>query len=539
MATDKNADGLGRRTARVLSAVLIGQIISIVLTGITIVLLARLLQPYLYGQYTFAFGYASFIDAVGGLGIGAYLSRHFAIWAFKQDREQMMRVLSSALLIFMVSAILITLLALGLSGYLANTIYAGLKIPEITLITSSLMIFFVMAQSVEMQALIGLGKGAYSSFTGVFGNIVQLFASVGLFLLGFGVEGVLAGMLLGYVVSAAAGASFMYISLSKNGRISLVRPTRRELVSTAKFAFPVGVNNMLNNGMQNFSILFLGLFVPEIFLGNYGAALQGLTAVILLHNSINNVLLPAFSTAGIERTKKRLHETYNKVLGYSLNLILPLLVFVGVFAMPAVYLFLSKSYSYAPSYLSLIMVGAVLNTVSLFISSLIVSKGATFKVLKYNAGVALAEVLSIIVLVPVLNAYGNNIAVYGAIISIFIIGNIVSVILFVGGARRLFGVRFDHGKIIRIFLSNVVLAIVLAAVLFGLYLLTAGSTRNIVLAGELVAGAIVTLLAYPWIAAITGTLNKNDTASIRDATSKLPIIREPVKWYMRYVEICV
>ena len=395
-----SADGLGRRTARILSAVLIGQILSIAITGITIILIARLLQPSSYGAYTFAFGYASFIDAVGGLGIGAYLSRYFAIWIFKRKKEKMMRILSSALFIFIISSILITLLALSLSGYLSNTLYASLGIPEITLVTSSLMIFFVMAQSVEMQALIGLGKGAFSSFTGVAGNAVQLIGSVGLVLYGFGVEGALIGMLVGYVASSMVGAYFIYRALREYGPIKLVWPKKKELKETAKFAFPIGVNNMLNDGMQNFSILFLGLYVSKIFLGNYGAALKGLTAVILLHNSINNVLLPAFSTARFEKAKKSLHETYNKVLGYSLVLIIPLLVYLAVFSKPAVFLLLSNSYSLAPSYLSWIVIGAVINTVSLFVSSLIISRGKTIKVLKYNAIVALVEVALLVILTP-------------------------------------------------------------------------------------------------------------------------------------------
>ncbi len=542
MATDQGKEGLGRRTARVLSAVLIGQIISIAITGITIVLIARLLQPTLYGAYTFAFGYASFIDAVGGFGIGAYLSRHFAISAFKRDHEKMMRVLSSGYLLLAVSSILITLLALSLSGYLSNTLYAGLGIPAITLVISSLMIFFVMVQSVSMQALIGLGKGAFSSLTGLIGNSVQLVGSVGLILYLTGnpqlqVEGALVGMLVGYVASAAFGSYFVHRSLRHYGKIKLVWPKKEDIRETARFSFPIGFNYMLNDGMQNFSILFLGLFVSKAVLGNYGAALKGLTAVILLHNSINNVLLPAFSTAKLEKARKDLHRTYNRVLGYSLVLILPLLVYMAVFARPAIFLFLSSSYSSAPPYLTLIIAGAVISTVSLFISSLIVSRGMTFKVLKYNAIVALMEILLLAFLTPMLNSYG--IAVYAVIISIFIVGGVASVLLFMRGARSLFGVNFDTRKILLIFASNIFLAVVLAVVLLGLNYATGNSVRNIVLAGELLVGLAVALLVYPAIAVYTGTLGRSDIESIGGATSRLPLIRTPVSWYVRYTELFI
>ncbi len=535
MASNQDGEGLGKRTARVLSAVLIGQILSIIITGITIILLARLLEPTSYGAYTFAFGYASFIDAVGGFGIGAYLSRHFSIFSYRRDKEKMMRVLSSGLFLFMVSSVLITLLALSLSGYLSNTLYAGLGIPEITLITASLMIFFVMMQSVSMQALIGLGKGAFSSFTGVIGNAVQLVGSVGLVLYGFGVEGALAGMLAGYVVSAAAGACFVCMALREYGPIRLNWPRKDELKETAGFSFPIGLNYMLNDGMQNFSILFLGFYVSKAVLGNYGAALKALAAVILLHNSINNVLLPAFSRAKIEKAREALHQAYNRILGYSLVLILPLLVYVAVFSKPAVFLFLSNSYASAPQYLSLIIVGAIINTVSLFISNLIISRGKTLKVLKYNSVVAVVEVALLAILTPWLSAYG--LAVYAVIFSIFIAGSVVAIYLFIHGAGRLFGVRFDRKRIYHIFASNILLAITLAAVLFALNYVTAGSIRNSVMGIELVIGLAAALLVYPAIIVLTRTLDRSDIESIGRSTERLPVISGIVKRYMRYTEL--
>ncbi|MEM3838997.1 MAG: oligosaccharide flippase family protein [Candidatus Micrarchaeaceae archaeon] len=537
MADTKNAESLGRRTARTLSAVLIGQLISIIITGITIIVLARLLQPYLYGQYTFAFGYASLIDAVGGLGVGAYLNRNFAIWAFKRDHGQMMRVLSSSILIFTISALLITLLAIGLSGIVAKTIYSSLKIPEITLITSSLMIFFVMAQSVEMHALIGLGKGSYSSGVSILGNTMQLVASVGLFLYGLGVEGVLIGMLLGYITSAVCGALLIRRSLLKIGPISLVRPKLKELKEVARFAFPIGLNNLLNDGMQNFSILFLGLFVSETLLGNYGAALKGLAAVILLHNSINNVLLPAFSTARLERKKEGLHRTYNKVLRYSLLLVMPVIAFIAVFSRQAIYLFLSRSYYFAPTYLSLMLVGAAINTVSLFISSLIVSHGDTIKVLKYNTAIVLIELASIALIVPEFNAYGGVYAVFGAIVSIFIIGSIFSFAFFARGANSLIGIKFEYGKLARLYASALALGIVLMAIPYAAGQISPAPAHGAELAAELLAGLAAAILIYPPISIFTGALSREDLESLRDATSKLPVIGALADSYFGYAAI--
>ena len=536
MAGYNDSEGLGKRTARVLSAVLVGQALNILVTAITIILIARLLGPTNYGIYVFAFGFATLIDSVGGLGIGTFFNRHLSMSIFQHDHEKTLRVLSSGYLLLIVSSLLLTALGLGLSGYLSNTLYSGLGIPEITLITSSFIIFFVMVQSVSANALIGLAKGFHSSFSILAGNVVQLFGSVLLVVYGFGVEGALLGMLFGYMVGASLGTILIFRTIGRHGRIRLFWPTKSELKETAKFSFPIGLNNMLNDGMQNFSILFLGFYVSAAVLGNFGAALKALAAIILLQNSINHVLLPAFTQAKITKKAKDLHLTYNKVLGYSLVVVLPLLVYVAVFSAPAVYLFLSKSFYLAPGYLTLIMIGTMMNTVSLFISSLIVSIGRTAKVLKYYAISAVIQLAFLILITQFLSSSGlqQPLVVYGSIVAIFVIGNAVSILLFARGAISVVGVRFDYRKISMIFLSNIALAAVLAALLLVMNHITAGSQSNPVLGAELLLGAIAAIAIYSPIFALTGTLSRKDIESMRLATERIPAVNRVAALFFRY-----
>lgn len=520
-------ESFGRRTARVLSAVLIGRIASIAITGITIVLIARLLGPANYGIYIFAFGFASLIDAVGGLGIGTYLGRTLAIHGFKKDHRGMMRSLSSGYFLLLSFALLLTLLALGLSGYLSGTLYAGLGIPVITLMTASLMIFFIMVRSVSIHALIGLSKGFYSSLCSVAGNTIQLVLGVLLIIYGFGVEGALVGMLAGYAVSAALGTFLIFYSLREYGRTDLSMPRLRDLRETARFSFPIGANTMLNDGMQNFSVLFLGFYVSKAVLGDYGAALKGFATIILLYGSINSVLIPAFSRARLIKRKSELRRTYDKVLGYSLVAILPVFVYVMVFSQPAVYLFLSRSYSSAPGYLSLIVLGAAINAISLFIGSIIISGSRTIKMLKYNAVAVLVQLALLLALAP-------TFLVYGSIVAIFIVGNVVSLALFLRGARKLFGVRFDSGRILRIFASNILLGMVLVAVLYTVAYAAGGSASNLALLAELLAGLAAAALVYPALFMLTRAVKREDLESIRSSVERLPVLRVPVYWIVGY-----
>ncbi len=517
MARKNKTDGLGKRTAHVLSAVMVGQILNIFITGITIILIARLLGPVNYGVYVFAFGFASLIDAVGGFGIGTYFNRHLAIYSYANDRKKISTVLSSGYVLLFIVAAILTITALSLTGYVSHTLYRSLDIPETTLITASLMIAFVMLQAASVQALIGLSKGVYSSLSGIVGNSIQLFGGVSLILLGFGVEGALVGMLIGYIASSIIATSLVLRTVRRTTGFSFLKPKLNDLRGVARFAFPMGANNVLDDGMQNFSILFLGFFVSKAVLGNYGAALKGFSAAILLNNSINNVLLPAFSTAKFTRKSSSLHKTYNKVLIYSLMITLPILVYLMVYAKPAIYLFLSRSYLAAPNYMSLIMFGAIISTTSLFISALIVSRGKTATVLKYNLVATISELALVFLLTPSFTVYGN-------IFAIFIVGNTVSMLLMIHGAHKMLGMNFAHGRVFSVLLANLLLGAMIAAVLFSVGSVFAHSQGDVTMAIELLIGGISTLLIYPIILTRMRVISTSDIHGLEASVEQLPIL---------------
>ena len=60
--------------------------------------------------------------------------------------------------------------------------------------------------------------------------------------------------------------------------------------------------------MQNFSVIFLGFFVSEVVIGNYGTALKGLSVIMVFYASVVTVLLPTFSEAAKKSVKRAYSE---------------------------------------------------------------------------------------------------------------------------------------------------------------------------------------------------------------------------------------
>ncbi len=518
---DKNEGRIGERGARVLYSLGAGQVASVMITMATFVIITRLLGPSDYGVYVFAFGFATLVDAVGNFGIGTFFSAKLAEYSYKNDAKGVMRTISSGYSLLFPLSLGLTILALAISLLLSGYLFRPLGISSTTLAIASLIIIFSVVASASYHALVGLYKGGLASASNILVDIVQLFASASLLLLGFGVNGALAGMVIGYAIGATVSFLLVLREAFSYGGIWSRMPTRGELRRTARYFWPLSINNFLNNGVLNFSIIFLGYFITKASLGNYGAALKGVNLLVVAYGTMSTVLISVFSTARSARSRKSIPATYNKILRYSLVITLPFIVYVGAFSKAGVFLLLSGRYAIAPLYLTLMAAGLAINLLGFYMSSLLASGGRTLSILKYNLASAAFQFAFLLALVPFLGAMGG-------ILALFFIGGIVEDILFIRGARRVFGITFEYKKIAMVFICNGILAIAVYP------LLVYGGT-----VAQLILGAALIAILYPPLLAVSGAISTADMGTIYDSTSKLPAVSGLIKAFIGYTGIFI
>ncbi|MGC8662646.1 MAG: oligosaccharide flippase family protein [Candidatus Micrarchaeia archaeon] len=507
-------ESIGRKSARMLSSLFIGRVVGLLVGVATFIIVARLLGPAYYGIYTLAIGIYSFIGAVGHFGIGTYFNKHIAESVYKGNPKKINEILSSGYYIIFSSAFVLLLIGVFGSGIISSYFKSQSLLP-ITVIISSFVLFFSMIYGTVYPALISLGRGKWTAYTILLVQIVNLIGSVSLIKIGLSYNGALLGLMLSYIFGFFMTIYFIGKAMEPFGGFRLVKININNIKKTLSFSFPMAANNLVSNLVNNFAVLLLGLFATSVLLGNYGAATKGLSMLQTFYSTMFVVLLPTFSAIAVKNSK--IQNLFNKTIIYSLILIFPIVLYVGIFAKPLVYILVTNKYNLAPFYLFLISIGVIIGLPSLYISSFMVSKGRVIKVLKYNSISAAIEFLSLVMLVPYLK-------VVGVIISLFFIGSTSNDILFISGIYKNFNIRFDLKRLLKLIAASILFATLISVSLF---------FKSYWL--EVILGFALSIVLYPILIAILGVVDRQFIKDILRFTKGIPFVEKIASYIVSYM----
>lgn len=504
---------LAEKAAHILYPIFVGQFFGIILTALTFIVVARLLDPVGYGLYVFAFGFSALVNGFSGFGVGSYLSSTIAKFVYNREGENVLRAVWTGYIIAGIIGLILTFIGISLSPWVAAKFPAVNIDPQLLMLTSATIVFFLI-NTVSVSALIGFSRTGLGAITNVLVDLVQL--SLSFFLtIDFGVKGAIVAMLVGYMFGAVLGTFFVYMATSKHVRFRIAIPSRAHIWSIFLYVTPVAWTNFLNSGMQNFSILLLGLFVTNIaVIGNYGAAMKGLALLTMIYTALGSGLFPIFTTAKAINTGGNVNTVYNKIIKFAIMLMLPIIIFVAVMAGPGMGLLVGPAFYNASYYLTLIAIGTCVALFGGYVNNLVISEGYTAVTFKVNLVSAILQFILLVILVP-------RYQVVGAILAVFFFGDIIEAYLFTIYAKKLFGIKFEYGKLVLLYASGIALAIILAALLN--FMSNVIVTQNLYskYAIELAMGFLFTLLVYPIILVAMKAINWHDIKSMRHATLRM------------------
>ena len=505
-------EGVGVRAAKILYPLFVGQGFGVIFTAMTFIVVARLLGPSQYGIYTFAFGFATLVNGFLAFGVGAYFSTALAKLAYKKDGQGILKALTSGYVISGSISLLLTLFGIGISGYLA-TLYTHITISPVILMVAAGSIIFNVLNTLAVSALIGFSRTGLASIVNVLVDILQLALSVVL-AIKFGVIGAIAAMLIGYLIGAIIGAYFVIRVLAQSFSLSIYIPSKSDLREVFGVVWPLAATNFLNTGMQNFSILFLGLYIGTASLGNYGAASKGLALLSMLYGAFGSGLLPIFTTAKAMDKGDGINSIYNRIINFALIPMLPLIIFVGVMAAPGMNLLVGGKYATAPFFLTLIALGTMIGLFGTYISELLISGNHTKSVMMVNFVSAVFQLVFMILLVP-------KFQVIGAIFTIFFLGNAIEAIFFARDARTHFGIRLETKKLLLLYITNLVLGAILLIVYTIINDFIPLQHIPLIYLTELAITGVVAVAIYPALLILFRAMDEKDIIAMRHATNRL------------------
>jgi PST family polysaccharide transporter len=503
---------LGVKSANVASFVALAQVAAVIINGITLVVIARMLDPSDYGAYSIAFALAAFFGALCNIGFGNYLNKRTPHLMARKDGRGMSEMFVDAFVFTTAIGIASLLVGVALSGVISAYVFHS---PAYAALIDFTMISVVVTALLNLvhSALIGFGDGKDAAATYISNNVFLALASISLVYLTHSAMGAISGIIVGPLVGTVVGLAIVSrrFGLRFNPRGMLKRA--REMFA---FSLPIAGGNVANGLVSNFSVPFLGLFVLPALVAPFGLALRLGSLISIEMGFVGVVLIPLFANA-LEKTKKLggLKELYNYSIYFGVLITAPIVAYLADFPQ-AILTTLFPAYASAGMsvvyYIPLIGAGILLGIIGNYGASLAISAGDVRKNLKYTVIVSAVQFASVLALVPFLNGYG--LGAYGAIIGFFIIGGVVSDCLYMKYASERMRIRTELGGLIGILLATAVMA----AVVFPINLMGVSTTI------KLLIGAVAFLLLYPPLLVKTGALGGKELALLEKMGRKVQMV---------------
>lgn len=469
-----------------------GQMIGSIAVFITLIILARQLQPTELGLYAIVIAFYTVLGLFATFSLGTALRKKLAE---DRDHEGKKRLISSAFSVTLTFSLLIALIGILVSGFAATQIYHQPQLVNALFLASLLAVFWSLF-NITISILVGIGRVTESAIVDVVYSVIQLIAAPLLVYMGYGLMGAVAGLGIGLVIGTAVGVLYIFKDL-RIERQAVKVETMKEIVG---FSVPVFISALALQGAYNLGILLLGSFASASVVGNYFNAYKLGSLFIIIINSMTFVLLPAFSSASAKGSiKRRLEPLFNRTLYFSIIVLAPIVAFVAAFARPIIFLFFSKVYVLAPPYLAIMSVGIVLGIVWNYANVIFLGIGDTKSVVKYQLSAAAIQVALLAVLTPLFG-------IIGMMAALFVISPIVINLIYASVLSKKLSIHIDLGKPYRVAAAGIVLFIVL----YGM-----GSLLNFRYL-SIVAGLVIAVALYPPLVTMAGGLAKRDIASLRE-----------------------
>ncbi|MGC8687823.1 MAG: oligosaccharide flippase family protein [Candidatus Micrarchaeia archaeon] len=513
---------LGKRTAKMASAVFMAKIFTFLVVGFAFVIVARILGPSTYGIYTLAIAVPGLFTAFGDFGFSTSIIKFLSEYIAKKEKDKIIQLIKNVFIILLIGTGTLTALAFIFSGPIATYLF---KEPSYTQIfeVGSLLVILGVFFNVFNSVLIGLGLNKKLAYTIIIQVSAQATTSISLALLGFGAYAPLLGTIFGFIFGLSA--CLFYIKKSFNIPLNLIGVSRKKWWHLLKFSSPLGLSGGIGNLVTNIAIMSLGVYSTSFVIGNFGVSNKLSTMFDLIIGSIGvaSLSLFSFASSNSENKLENIEKYYNYTIFFTFLVITPIIFLIVLLAKPVSYIAFGSNYSLAPLYITVMAIGVFLYILNSYSSNLIISTGKVNKILLYSIIISFIELILIPLLIPAMNGFGLSLI-------LFIIAPLISIILYLWYIVRILKISANFYKIFKVLISGIISAIFIIPLIILL------NTNFIIL---LIAAIIEQIIIYPIIISLTKTINLQLINQIKEIVSDIPIINILFLWFSKYILIFI
>jgi len=337
------------------------------------IVIARLLQPELYGVYSLAIGMAGATSLILGMGIQEAVSSLLGRAYARKDKVEIENILSFMLKVTMVAAFIVILISAflpAIAGRLYGDSVIGVYAAIVVVAAVFSSLFFTLAySSFQVTGRVkSLGLLIFSD------QSLRYLLSLIFILIGFGVMGAVSGQLVGAMIIFLVSAG-LFVNLSKKESLfpklsSLLKSViRADVKKYFNFTFWVALDRNMGNIYMALPVILTGVYVTSSEVSFFKLAFGYMNLVLSLLGSISvllNVEFPKIhvNSAYVDRNnvenKTRLYNTFRRVSLYSLGLSVLLSIGAAIVSPIAFKILYGESYLPSVKYIfGLILYGSL------------------------------------------------------------------------------------------------------------------------------------------------------------------------------------
>ncbi|AWX32730.1 flippase [Methanosphaera sp. BMS] len=338
-------------------------------------LVSRMLGPEGYGLYGLTLPFQGIFQILSAGGLPPAISKYVAEYNAKDEKQLTRQVIVTATKFMIMMAILLSIVLLFSSDFIANVIFH-----KPAVVWPLRAVSLITPFSVVVGAMRGAFQGFYKNEYTVYNRLAEqistivfacLFISVGLYAMG-----AVLGTAFGFVVSAIT-AVFLYkryisplLADATPLKISF-RDEVKLLWTLIKFAVPVAVTALSEMAIYDIGTFVIGALMLSTDVGFYNAADPISRIPLVISLSISTVLLPAASEAYALKDNALLQEYVVDCLRYSILTVLPLCVLISIFSLPIMIILFGSTYAPSSGVLSILVIGMSFYTIYMICSSIL------------------------------------------------------------------------------------------------------------------------------------------------------------------------
>jgi len=417
--------------------VTLGRITALILTLISTLLLARLLNPHEYGLLNLSLTIMFLGNAIADFGINAALI--YFIPRTENKESVIKRLLKYKIITTAVTSLIIFLLSNKIS-ILYNT-------PELKNIIKFFAIshifysFFFFAQS----ALQGLRAFKLFMFTDIILSFSRYIPILTL-ILKMGLNWAVIGFCVAYFLSGTISflIIFPYLKSQNNKKVEF---KNKEIYSYAFFNFGAGLFYLIYNMFTN---LLIGYYLPISEVGFFTLAWQISYYGIMTFPAVISIsLLPNLSE--MVSKKEEIHNLFRRATKYMIYLVLPTSIGLIMLGARLITLIFGIKYSPVEGILILMSLGFMIQGCATSIDNLVLGIGKPKFIMFRNGIQALINLILCIILLPKIGLPGAGIS--------FIVTNIIGTMLINYWAVKSHRFWYPFKSLFRAIIASIIMAI--------------------------------------------------------------------------------